>query len=97
MERNCIIPQHCHKEYILKIFHQTQLPAIQDIIILKKKITFNRDIVTLSVCFRATPMAYGGSQARDQLGAIAAGLHHNNARLEPHLRTTPQLMATPDP
>ena len=26
---------------------------------------------------RATPVAYGGSQARGQIGAIAAGLHHS--------------------
>ena len=31
--------------------------------------------------------AYGGSQARGQIGAVAAGLHHsqNNTRSEPHL------------
>ena len=48
--------------------------------------------------FRATPVAYGGSQARDQIGAAAAGLHqsHSNARSEPHLQSTPQLTATPD-
>ena len=27
--------------------------------------------------FRATPMAYGGSQARDGIGAVAAGLHRS--------------------
>ena len=49
--------------------------------------------------FRATPVAYGGSQARGLIGAIAAGLchSHSNTRSEPHLRTTPQLKATPDP
>ena len=49
--------------------------------------------------FRATPEAYGSSQARGQIGAIAAGLYHtwNNARFEPHLWPAPQLMATPDP
>ena len=26
--------------------------------------------------FRATPVTYGGSQARGQMGAVAAGLHH---------------------
>ena len=36
---------------------------------------------------RATPMAYGGSQARGLIGAVAAGLHHShsNARSEPCL------------
>ena len=47
--------------------------------------------------FRAAPMAYGGSQASGLIGATAAGLHHSNARSEPRLRPTPQLMAIPDP
>ena len=36
---------------------------------------------------RATPKAYGSSQARDQIGVVAAGLHHShsNAGSEPHL------------
>ena len=53
----------------------------------------------LSFClFRATPVAYGGSQTRGLIGATAAGLHHrhSNARSEPRLWATPQLMATPD-
>ena len=43
--------------------------------------------------FRATPSAYGGSQARGHIGATAASLHHShsNTRSEPHLRPTPQL------
>ena len=34
-----------------------------------------------------SPMAYGNSQARGQIGATAAGLHHShsNAGSEPHL------------
>ena len=49
--------------------------------------------------FRAIPKAHGGSQARGQIGAVAAGLHHShsNARSEPHLQPTPQLTATPEP
>ena len=37
--------------------------------------------------FRAAPAAYGGSQARGQIRAIAAGLHHShsNARSERRL------------
>ena len=53
--------------------------------------------------FRATPMAYGGSQARGPIRAVAAGLRqsHSNGGSEPRLRptpqlTTPQLTATPD-
>ena len=43
--------------------------------------------------------AYGGSQARGPIAAVTTSLHHSpsNSRLEPHLRPTPQLMATPDP
>ena len=42
--------------------------------------------------------AYGGSQARGRIGAIAASLRqsHSNAGSEPGLRPTPQLTATPD-
>ena len=48
---------------------------------------------------RAAPMAYGGSQARGLIGAVAAGLRqsHSNAGSEPRLKPTPQLTATPDP
>ena len=48
---------------------------------------------------RAAPMAYGSSQARGWIGAIAASLHHShsNAGSGPCLWPTPQLMATPDP
>ena len=49
--------------------------------------------------FRATPEAYGGSQARGPVGATAAGLHHShsNTRSKLHIQTTPQLTATLDP
>ena len=48
---------------------------------------------------RAAPAAYGGSQARDLIRAVATGLHHShsNAKSEPHLRPIPQLMAMLDP
>ena len=37
--------------------------------------------------FRAAPGAYGGSQARGRIGAVAASLRHShsNVRSEPHL------------
>ena len=50
--------------------------------------------------FRATPAAYGVSQARGLIRATAAGVvhhSHGNARSEPSLRPTPQLMAMPTP
>ena len=44
-------------------------------------------------------VAYGGSQARGRIAAIAAGLHHSHRNLgsEPHLRPTPQFIAMTDP
>ena len=49
--------------------------------------------------FRATPTAYGGSQAWGQIGATADDLHHSHspARSEPRLRLPLQLTATPGP
>ena len=49
--------------------------------------------------FRAAPVAYGGSQAKGLIGAIATGLRHShsNAGSEPCLQPTPQLTAMPDP
>ena len=48
---------------------------------------------------RAASAAYGGSQARGLIGAVAAGLHqsHSNVGSELRLRPTPQVAATPDP
>ena len=48
--------------------------------------------------FRATPEAYGDSQAGGLIGVTAASLHHShrNARTELHLQPIPQLTATPD-
>ena len=50
--------------------------------------------IFLFLLFRATPTAHGDSQARSQIGAVAAGLHHSlsNVRSEP-----PQLTASSDP
>ena len=56
-------------------------------------------LFTCLLLFRAAPTTYGGSQARDQIGAIAAGLYHchSNAGSEPCLQPTPHLMAMMDP
>ena len=47
---------------------------------------------------RATPAAYGGSQARGPNRAVATGLRqsHSNEGSEPCLQPTPQLTATLD-
>ena len=49
--------------------------------------------------FRVAPTAYGSSQAKGQIRATLAGLHHrhSNAGSEPCLRATPHLMATLNP
>ena len=56
-------------------------------------------LLLLLLLFKATLKADRSSQARDQIRATAAGLHHShsNAGSQPHLQATPQLMATPDP
>ena len=49
--------------------------------------------------FRASPVAYGGSQARGLIGTTAASLRHSHSKAgsKPRLWPTPQLTATPDP
>ena len=53
--------------------------------------------------FRAVPAAYGGSQARGQIGATTAGLRHGRVfdlyhmGSESGLQPMPQLMGTMDP
>ena len=48
---------------------------------------------------RVAPEAYGRSQARHLIGAVAASDSHthSNTGSEPHLQPTPQLTATPGP
>ena len=49
--------------------------------------------------FRAAPAAYGGTQARGRIGAVAASSHHSHSHAgsEPRVQPTPQLTATLDP
>ena len=60
---------------------------------------FILQFVCLFCLLRASPMAYGGSQARGLIRAVADGHSHShsNARSEPHLQPTLQLTAMPDP
>ena len=46
---------------------------------------------------RAAPTAYGGSQARGWIGAVAVSLHqsHSNVGSKSRLQPTPQLTAMP--
>ena len=57
-------------------------------------------IIIIIIClFRAAPKAYGGFQARGQIEAAAASLHHShrNEGSESHLQPTPQVITAPDP
>ena len=49
--------------------------------------------------FRAAAMAYGSSQGRGGIRAIAASLHHSHSNMgsEPCMQPTPQFTATTDP
>ena len=61
------------------------------------------DILLLCFCFcffclfRAAPAAYGGSQTRGSIRAVATDLHHRHSGSELHLRPTLRLMAMLDP
>ena len=57
----------------------------------------NHNIGFLFFFFRAVLVAYGSSQARVWIWALAATLHHSHMGSEPHLQPTPQLKATQDP
>ena len=64
----------------------------------KQIFTFLFFFVVVVAISWAAPAAYGGSQARGPIGAVATGLRqrHSNAGSEPRLQPTPQLTATPD-
>ena len=49
--------------------------------------------------FRAAPTAYGDFQARGQIEAVAASLHHSHSNMgsELHLQPIPQLTAVLNP
>ena len=63
----------------------------------KEKIFFS--FFCLFAFSRAVPMAYGGSQARCLIGAVATSLRqsHSNVGFKPRLQPTPELMAMLDP
>ena len=62
-----------------------------DIFILKKILfVMNLYFSVILIFLRATPIAYGGSQAMGPIRAAATGLHHSHSsdRSEPHPRPT---------
>ena len=63
-------------------------------------ILFKVSFILISFClFRGTPMAYGGSQARGLIRAVASSLCHchSSARSKLCLQPTPRFMATSGP
>ena len=76
--------------------HHIIFLIIQEIKILKFD---HRLYFIIIILFRATPMAYGGSEAKGLIGDVAAGLHHNHSNVgsETYLQPTPQLSAMRDP
>ena len=60
---------------------------------LVKQSGFFVSIYLFVLIFRASPTAYGGSQASGQIRAVAADLGHSHS----NAGSKPQLTATPDP
>ena len=60
---------------------------------------FNFNFFGIFAFSRVVPVAYGESQARGLIRAVAAGLFqdHSNVGSEPRLQPIPQLTATLDP
>ena len=88
---------HCRKQYNfppklkIKLFYDPEIPLL--CMYLKEMKPRSSFFFFFFVFYRATPMAYGDSQARDPIEAVAAGQcqSHRNARSEPSLQPTPQL------
>ena len=78
-----------------------QMQNIENALEIKKPATKANSVyicMYIFMLFRTTLKAYGGSQGRGQIRAIAAGLHsHSNAGSDLHLQPIPQLMAMLDP
>ena len=92
------------KEKIAMVYIRTVLPMFSSRIFMVSCLIFRFLFIYLFIFVFlpfswATLVAYGGSQARGRIGAIAAGLHrsHSNLGYEPHLQPTPQFVAMPDP
>ena len=106
-----VIPFHCSLFLpAAACFHMESLSSVLAFLSVQ---VFRWQIVSVFVClnffsfflsffffclFRVAPMAYGGSQARGLIGAVAIGLHqsHSNTGSKLGLWPTPQLTATLD-
>ena len=88
---HCTLLIPCHRF----CSQQVQLWAYQEFVVFYLFIF----IFCLFAISWAAPVAYGGSQARSQMGAVATGLRHShsNAGSESSLQPTPQPTAMLDP
>ena len=84
------MPPECVKDFISQLLLEKTLGGAE----------YESVFYFLFFClFRAALAAYGGSQVRGPIGAVAAGLRHShsNTGSGPRLQSSPQLTATPDP
>ena len=75
-------------ELLIHILLRRDFPGLTDVGCRERsKEASQGQVIFFFFNFRATPTAYGVSQARGLIGATAAGLHHShsNAGSEPHL------------
>ena len=96
--RKCFMISCCFREQITSyVIAEVQCCRIKLGALKKIPIFFCLLVFCILSFFRAAPKAYGDSQARGLIGAVAAGLRqsHSNARSELCLWPTPQHEATP--
>ena len=86
-----LTPSFPHRTHHVSHFHCGKL---EDSLLVRQV-----DFFFFFLLFRASLAAYGSSQARGRIGAVASGLHHShsNTGSKPCLQPTPQLTVTPDP
>ena len=89
--------QVCFAVSFLRI--DVQEVGLLDHVVVLVSVLLSLVVVVFFSFLRAIPAGYRSSQARGQILAAAAVLCYSpsNARSEPHLQPTLQLMATPDP
>ena len=95
---SALVRQHCSSWQ--RGLEETRAAVILRLGVLLSHKGFLSCVAVVVVVFsRAAPVAYGGSQARGRIRAVAAGLHHSHSNTisELCLRPTSQLTATPDP
>ena len=83
---------------VVHIYHLLCDDSILTLVFYIQTISKSSLILFFFWLFKAAPSAYGGSQARGLVGAVAASLCHSHSKVgsELRLRPTLQLTATPD-